>query len=212
MNMFSSDSADSSVNSEVNAVSAPPGHHAVFGRRLDDFGADGNEFAMFGMGCFWGVERIFWRLDGVWNTAVGFAGGTTVNPTYRDVCIGKSGHNEVVRICFDPKTVSYETLLRAFWEGHDPTQGMRQGADVGTQYRSGIYTYSDAQARAATESLKAYQSQLDKAGYGQITTEILNAPEFYQAENYHQQYLVKNPGGYCGVGGTGVVCTIGAVA
>ena len=186
--------------------------HAVFGRPLREPGPDGTECAMFGMGCFWGVERIFWQMDGVWNTAAGYAGGTTQNPTYREVCTGRTGHNEVVRLVFYPEVVSYDELLRRFWEGHDPTQGMRQGADVGTQYRSGIYTYSDSQKRAAEDSLAAYQRHLHAAGFGAITTEILKAPEFYFAEDYHQQYLVKNPSGYCGVGGTGVRCTAGSMA
>ncbi len=186
--------------------------HAVFGRPLREPGPEGMDNAMFGMGCFWGVERIFWQLDGVWNTAAGYAGGTTQNPTYREVCTGRTGHNEVVRVVFDPEVVSYDDLLRRFWEGHDPTQGMRQGADVGTQYRSGIYTYSASQKRAAEESLAVYQRHLRAAGFGAITTEILEAPEFYFAEDYHQQYLVKNPSGYCGVGGTGVNCTAGSMA
>jgi peptide-methionine (S)-S-oxide reductase len=162
--------------------------------------------AMFGMGCFWGVERKFWQLPGVFTTAAGYAAGLTPNPTYHEVCSGRTGHNEVVLVVFDPSEVSYEQLLRVFWEGHDPTQGMRQGNDMGTQYRSGIYTFSDAQAALAVASRDAFQSALDKAGYGRITTEILPAPAFYYAEDYHQQYLAKNPNGYCGVGGTGVSC------
>ena len=164
---------------------------------------------MFGMGCFWGAERKFWQLPGVYTTAVGYAGGHTPNPTYREVCSGMTGHNEVVRVVFDPKAVSYDALLKVFWENHDPTQGMRQGNDVGTQYRSGIYCYGDAQQRAAEASRDAYQEMLDGRGYGPITTEILPAPEFYYAEDYHQQYLEKNPGGYCGLGGTGVSCPVG---
>ena len=168
--------------------------------------------AMFGMGCFWGVERVFWKMPGVWVTAVGYAGGYTPNPTYQEVCSGRTGHNEVVRVVFDPAKVSYEELLRRFWEGHDPTQGMRQGNDVGTQYRSGIYVYGAEQEAAAKASLAAFQPRLTAAGYGPITTEIVPAPEFYFAEDYHQQYLAKNPGGYCGVGGTGVTCPVGTAA
>lgn len=159
---------------------------------------------MFGLGCFWGAERKFWQQEGVYSTAVGYAAGSTPNPTYREVCTGMTGHNEVVQVVYDPKLVSYESLLKLFWESHDPTQGMRQGNDVGTQYRSGIYVYSDEQRQAANASRDAYQQALSKAGYGTITTEILDAPEFYYAEDYHQQYLAKNPGGYCGLGGTRV--------
>jgi peptide-methionine (S)-S-oxide reductase len=171
----------------------------------------GTELAMFGMGCFWGAERKFWKVTGVYSTAVGYAAGHTPNPTYREVCAGMTGHNEVVRVVFDPQIVCYDALLKVFWENHDPTQGMRQGNDVGTQYRSGIYYYSDAQRLAAETSCVAYQQVLDKARFGAITTEILPAPEFYYAEEYHQQYLEKNPGGYCGLGGTGVSCPIGLV-
>jgi len=162
--------------------------------------------AVFGMGCFWGVERKFWQLPGVFTTAAGYAAGLTPNPTYHEVCSGRTGHNEVVLVVFDPAKVSYEQLLRLFWEGHDPTQGMRQGNDMGTQYRSGIYTFGDEQAALAVASRDAFQSALHRAGYGPITTEILPAPTFYYAEDYHQQYLAKNPGGYCGLGGTGVSC------
>jgi peptide-methionine (S)-S-oxide reductase len=183
--------------------------HFINGNRLEPPFPAGMELALFGMGCFWGAERKFWNVPGVYSTAVGYAGGHTPNPTYREVCGGMTGHNEVVRVVFDPKLVSYEALLRVFWENHDPTQGMRQGNDVGTQYRSGIYYYGDAQRRAAAASREAYQEMLDKAGYGPITTEIVPAPEFYYAEDYHQQYLEKNPGGYCGLGGTGVSCPIG---
>jgi len=165
--------------------------------------------AMFGMGCFWGVERMFWKLDGVWLTMVGYAGGYTPNATYEEVCGGQTGHNEVVRVVYDPSVISYDELLQVFWEGHDPTQGMRQGNDMGTQYRSGIYTYSDAQKVAAEASKAEFAPRLTTAGYGAITSEILAAPEFYYAEGYHQQYLAKNPGGYCGIGGTGVTCPIG---
>ena len=165
--------------------------------------------AMFGMGCFWGVERKFWQIDGVYTTAAGYAAGLTPNPTYQEVCSGQTGHNEVVLVVFDPTRVTYEDLLTLFWEGHDPTQGMRQGNDLGTQYRSGIYTYDEEQAALARASQERYQQALSAAGYGEITTEILPAPAFYYAEDYHQQYLAKNPGGYCGLGGTGVGCPAG---
>lgn len=168
--------------------------------------------AMFGMGCFWGVERKFWTLHGVWLTMVGYAGGLTPNPSYKEVCSGQTGHNEVVRLIFDPAQISYEALLRTFWENHDPTQGMRQGGDQGTQYRSGIYTFSPTQAAAAEASRAAYSTRLAAAGFGAVTTEILAAPPFYFAEDYHQQYLAKNPQGYCGIGGTGVSCPIGVGA
>lgn len=168
----------------------------------------GMELALFGMGCFWGAERVFWKLPGVWTTAVGYAAGRTPNPTYEEVCSGLTGHNEVVRVVFDPGAVAYGDLLRRFWEGHDPTQGMRQGNDVGTQYRSGIYVYSPAQRQAAEASRDLYQGVLSRAGYGRITTEILEAPEYYYAEGYHQQYLAKNPFGYCGLGGTGLTCSL----
>lgn len=183
--------------------------HFVFDRPLKGEVPDGYEVAVFGMGCFWGVERMFWKVPGVWMTAVGYIGGETPNPTYEEVCSGRTGHNEVVRVVYDPSKVSYDELLKVFWEGHDPTQGMRQGNDRGTQYRSGIYTYSDAQRDAAKESLSAMQPNLRAAGYGQISTEIVDASPFYYAEDYHQQYLAKNPGGYCGLGGTGVTCPIG---
>jgi len=169
----------------------------------------GLERAMFGMGCFWGAERKFWQLDGIYTTAVGYAAGHTPNPTYREVCSGMTGHAEVVLVVFDPKQITYDELLKVFWENHDPTQGMRQGNDVGTQYRSGIYCYGDEQRRAAERSRDSYQQRLTPAGHGSITTEILPAPEFYYAEEYHQQYLAKNPDGYCGLGGTGVACPIG---
>jgi peptide-methionine (S)-S-oxide reductase len=170
---------------------------------------EGLETALFGLGCFWGAERVFWQANGVYTTAVGYAGGYTPNPTYEEVCTGLTGHNEVVRVVFDPAVVFYESLLKVFWEAHDPTQGMRQGNDVGTQYRSGIYTYTEAQGRAAIASRDAYQKVLSSAGYGAITTEIEEAPEFYYAEDYHQQYLAKNPGGYCGLGGIGISCPVG---
>ena len=184
-------------------------HHFVSGRPLTLDVPEGHEVAIFGMGCFWGVERMFWKLDGVWLTMVGYAAGMTRNPTYQEVCTGRTGHNEVVRVVYDPSVVSYEDLLKVFWEGHDPTQGMRQGNDVGTQYRSGIYVTSDAQREAAEASKKMFAPRLSDKGYGAITTEILDAPAFYFAEDYHQQYLAKNPTGYCGIGGTGVTCPIG---
>jgi len=164
---------------------------------------------MFGMGCFWGVERMFWRLNGVWLSMVGYSGGYTPNATYEEVCSGQTGHNEVVRIVFDPSIISYNDLLKVFWEGHDPTQGMQQGNDRGTQYRSGIYTYSLQQEQAAKESREVFEPKLKAAGFGVVTSEILSAPIFYYAEDYHQQYLAKNPRGYCGIGGTGVSCPIG---
>jgi peptide-methionine (S)-S-oxide reductase len=172
----------------------------------------GLELALFGLGCFWGAERKFWTAPGVFTTAVGYAGGVTPNPTYEEVCTGMTGHNEVVRVVFDPKATGYGALLKIFWESHDPTQGMRQGNDVGTQYRSGIYVTSAAQRREAEASKAAYQKSLAASGYGPITTEILDAPEFYYAEDYHQQYLAKNPAGYCGLGGTGVACPVGLPA
>ncbi|GAA0289747.1 peptide-methionine (S)-S-oxide reductase MsrA [Rhodovulum strictum] len=183
--------------------------HFVFGRPLKAPIPEGMEEAVFGMGCFWGVERKFWQLPGVWMTAAGYAGGFTPNPTYEEVCTGRTGHTEVVRVVHDPAVVSYETLLRHFWEGHDPTQGMRQGNDRGTQYRSAIYTFTEAQENAAEASRAAYQDRLRKAGFGAITTEIRAVPPFFYAEGYHQQYLAKNPGGYCGLGGTGVSCPEG---
>jgi peptide-methionine (S)-S-oxide reductase len=188
-----------------------PESHFVSGARLSPPFPPGTELSMFGMGCFWGAERKLWQTKGVYSTAVGYAAGITPNPTYREVCTGRTGHNEVVRVVFDPAVISYEALLRLFWENHDPTQGMRQGNDVGTQYRSGIYVYGDAQRRAAEASREAYQRALREAGHGSITTEIVDAPEFYYAEDYHQQYLAKNPDGYCGLGGTGVGCPIGLV-
>jgi peptide-methionine (S)-S-oxide reductase len=188
---------------------AVPATHFVNSARLEPPFPEGLERAMFGMGCFWGAERKFWELPGVYTTAAGYAAGYTPNPTYREVCTGMTGHNEAVLVVFDPRKVSYETLLKTFWENHDPTQGMRQGNDVGTQYRSGIYYYGEHQRAMAERSRDAYQSQLTKSGRGQITTEILAAPEFYYAEDYHQQYLAKNPGGYCGLGGTGVSCPMG---
>jgi peptide-methionine (S)-S-oxide reductase len=186
-----------------------PDAHFVNGHRLQAPFPAGLETAVFGLGCFWGAEKKFWQVPGVYSTAVGYAGGSTPNPTYREVCTGMTGHNEAVLVVFDPKVVSYDTLLRVFWENHDPTQGMRQGNDVGTQYRSGIYFADDGQRAAAEASRDMYQAELTREGYGTITTEILPAPEFYYAEEYHQQYLAKNPQGYCGLGGTGVTCPVG---
>src|SRR5829696_241524 len=184
--------------------------HFVNGCSLHEPYPEGMERAIFGLGCFWGAERKFWQLrDGIWITAVGYAGGITPNPTYEEVCSGRTGHNEVVLVVFDPKILPYEKLLKMFWESHDPTQGMRQGNDVGTQFRSGIYVYDEAQRQAAEESKAAYQQALDTRRYGPITTEIMQAGPFYFAEDYHQQYLAKNPAGYCGLGGTGVSCPIG---
>ena len=183
-----------------------PAKHHVNGRTIAPPFPDGLERAMFGLGCFWGAERKFWTMPGVYTTAVGYAAGVTPNPTYEEVCTGLTGHNEAVLVVFDSKAVGYDALLRTFWESHDPTQGMRQGNDVGTQYRSGIYVFSPEQRRLAEASREAYQRVLTQAGYGSISTEILNAPEFYYAEGYHQQYLSKNPAGYCGLGGTGVAC------
>jgi peptide-methionine (S)-S-oxide reductase len=184
-------------------------NHFVSGAALKGPYPQDAEKAMFGIGCFWGAERKFWELPGVYVTAVGYAGGLTPNPTYEEVCSGLTGHNEAVLVVYDPKRISYEQLLKTFWEAHDPTQGMRQGNDVGTQYRSGIYAYSDEQKRAAEASKQTYEAALKARGLGPITTEIVPAPEFYFAEDYHQQYLAKNPRGYCGIGGTGVSCPIG---
>jgi peptide-methionine (S)-S-oxide reductase len=186
-----------------------PAKHFVNGAQLEPPFPAGLEQAVFGLGCFWGAEKLFWLTPGVYTTAVGYAGGVTPNPTYEEVCSGLTGHTEVVLVVFDPKAVSYDALLRVFWEGHDPTQGMRQGNDVGTQYRSAVYTYGDAQQRAAEAARDMYAKALGKAGYGAITTEIRPAPPFYYAEDYHQQYLAKNPWGYCGIGGTGVACPVG---
>jgi peptide-methionine (S)-S-oxide reductase len=186
-----------------------PASHFVSGARLQAPFPEGLERAVFGLGCFWGAERKFWEVPGVYSTAVGYAAGVTPNPTYREVCSGMTGHNEVVLVVFDPTKVSYDSLLRTFWESHDPTQGMRQGNDVGTQYRSGIYYFDDAQREAAERSREAYQAELNKGGFERITTEIVPAGELYYAEDYHQQYLAKNPGGYCGLGGTGVSCPVG---
>ncbi|TRU94910.1 MAG: peptide-methionine (S)-S-oxide reductase MsrA [Microcystis wesenbergii Mw_QC_S_20081001_S30D] len=185
-----------------------PSTHYVNGHPLQPPFPTGMETAMFGLGCFWGAERKFWQLEGVYTTAVGYAAGITPNPTYQEVCTGMTGHNEVVLVVYDPRVISYEQLLKVFWESHNPTQGMRQGNDTGTQYRSGIYTYSPLQKQLAEKSRSIYQEALNKAGHSQITTEIIDAPEFYYAEVYHQQYLAKNPGGYCGLGGTKVECPI----
>jgi peptide-methionine (S)-S-oxide reductase len=184
-------------------------NHFVNGAPLKGPYPQGSEMALFGLGCFWGAEKVFWNIPGVIVTAVGYAGGVTPNPTYEEVCSGRTGHNEAVLVVFDPRRVSYEELLKAFFESHDPTQGMRQGNDIGTQYRSGIYVYDDAQARAAEAAKRAYDAALREKGLAPVTTEILPAPPFYFAEDYHQQYLAKNPGGYCGLGGTGVSCPIG---
>jgi peptide-methionine (S)-S-oxide reductase len=190
---------------------AVPARHDVLDAPLERPFPEGYECAIFGLGCFWGAERKFWQTPGVYTTAVGYAGGYTPNPTYEEVCSGRTGHTEAVLVVYDPKQVSYETLLQVFWESHDPTQGMRQGNDVGTQYRSAIYVFDDAQRSAAKASLDMFQERLREAGYGEITTEIADAPTFYYAEDYHQQYLAKNPMGYCGLGGTGVSCPVGVV-
>ena len=201
-------SADRALPGRAKPAFAVPAEHYVNHHRIQPPFPAGLEQAMFGLGCFWGAERMFWKAPGVYSTAVGYAAGFTPNPTYEEVCSGYTGHNEVVMVWFDPKKTSYEALLKVFWEGHDPTQGMRQGNDVGTQYRSGIYTTNAEQQRAAEASRDAFQKQLTAAGYGEITTEIVPAPEFYYAEDYHQQYLAKNPNGYCGIGGTGVKCSV----
>jgi peptide-methionine (S)-S-oxide reductase len=187
-----------------------PARHAVLGHPIAPPFPEGLSRAVFGLGCFWGAERKLWRVPGVWTTAVGYAGGSTPNPNYREVCTGRTGHAEVVLVVFDPAKVRYEDLLKLFWESHDPTQGMRQGNDVGTQYRSAIYTFGEEQRRAAEASRAAYAERLRAAGFGPITTELREAPEFNYAEEYHQQYLEKNPDGYCGLGGTGVSCPVGA--
>lgn len=189
-------------------VSVPP-RHFILDAPMQPPWPEGFEVALFGMGCFWGAERLFWQAGGVHSTQVGYAGGLTPNPTYEEVCSGRTGHNEVVRVIFDPDATDYEAMLRIFWENHDPTQGMRQGNDVGTQYRSGIYAYSPAQEKAAEAARAVFAEKLAAAGYGDITTEIIAAPDFYYAEDYHQQYLGKNPNGYCGLGGTGVSCPVG---
>jgi peptide-methionine (S)-S-oxide reductase len=192
-------------------MTVPPAHE-VLGNPLKPPFPEGHEQAVFGMGCFWGAERMFWQAPGVWTTAVGYAGGYTPNPTYEEVCSGSTGHTEAVLVVFDPQRTSYEEILRIFWEGHDPTQEMRQGNDVGTQYRSALYWMGDGQRAAAEESRESYQQMLSESGYGEITTEIAEAGPFYYAESYHQQYLEKNPNGYCGLGGTGVSCPVGLSA
>jgi peptide-methionine (S)-S-oxide reductase len=189
-----------------------PAKHFVNGHRLQAPFPEGMQLAQFGMGCFWGAERLFWKTPGVYSTAVGYAGGETKNPSYEEVCGGRTNHTEAVLVVFDPNQAGYERLLKVFWEGHDPTQGMRQGNDAGTQYRSALYTYGEKQAAAALASKEVFQKLLKQKGYGDITTEIREAPEFYYAEDYHQQYLAKNPGGYCGLGGTGVSCPVGVLA
>ncbi len=198
---------DEALPGRAEKMRVPPQHY-VNGHALEPPYPQEMELALFGLGCFWGAEKYFWQLPGVYVTAVGYAGGHTPNPTYQEVCSGMTGHNEVVRVVFDPQRIGYAQLLKAFWEAHDPTQGMRQGNDVGTQYRSGIYVYNEAQKQAAHASLARYQEALRQAGHAPITTEILEAPEFYYAEDYHQQYLAKNPRGYCGHGGTGVTCPV----
>jgi peptide-methionine (S)-S-oxide reductase len=200
--------ASSTLPGRAAAMPAPE-KHFVNGNRIVPPFPEGMERAVFGLGCFWGAEKLFWNIPGVYSTAVGYAGGETKNPSYEEVCSGFTNHTEAVLVVFDPKKVSYESLLKAFWEGHDPTQGMRQGNDAGTQYRSAIYTYGDAQAKAAAVSKEGFQKALKEKGYPTITTEIRSAPEFYYAEDYHQQYLGKNPNGYCGLGGTGVSCPVG---
>jgi len=204
-------SPDEALPGRPTAIAVPE-RHFVNGAPLSPPFPEGIELATFGMGCFWGAERRFWTRPGVVSTAVGYAGGSTPNPSYQEVCSGRTGHAEVVRVAYDPRRIPYEELLRLFWEGHDPTQGMRQGNDVGTQYRSALYTYGDAQRQAAERSRAAYERALASAGLGPITTEIRSAPEFYYAEEYHQQYLAKNPDGYCGLGGTGVSCPTGLVS
>ncbi len=199
---------DSSSPSRSNALGSQA-RHSVNGRRIKPPFPDETERVLFAMGCFWGAERLFWEFDGVYSTAVGYSGGASTNPTYEEVCSGLTGHAEAVLVAFHPEQVEYDRLLKLFWESHDPTQGMRQGADVGTQYRSGIYTFDEGHLETALESRRRYQPLLNNAGYGNITTEISLAGEFFYAENYHQQYLAKNPNGYCGLGGTGVACGTG---
>jgi peptide-methionine (S)-S-oxide reductase len=201
--------AEDALPGRANRPFAVPAQHFVLGTPLEPPFPEGTERAIFAMGCFWGAERKFWEAPGVYTTAVGYAGGFTPNPTYEEVCSGRTGHTEVVLVVFDPKLTSYDELLRVFWESHDPTQGMRQGNDVGTQYRSAAYTFSAEQAEAAERSRKMFGERLHEKGFGDITTELAPAPEFYYAEDYHQQYLAKNPHGYCGIGGTGVSCPIG---
>jgi len=212
MALFRKKSAMPTREQALPGRSAPlevPETHFVNGHRIVPPFPAGLQEAVFALGCFWGAERLFWQLPGVYSTAVGYAGGFTANPTYQEVCSGETGHAEVVRVIYDPEKIDYEDLLKAFWESHDPTQGMRQGNDVGTQYRSAIYVLDEEQRKVAEESKAAYQARLNAAGRGEITTEIAPAPQFYYAEDYHQQYLAKNPDGYCGLQGTGVVCPIG---
>ena len=204
-------SQDDALPGRTESMSVPE-RHFVNGNPLKPPFPDGLQQAVFGLGCFWGAERRFWQAEGVFTTAAGYAGGVTPNPTYREVCSGDTGHTEVVLVIFDPASTSFDALLKLFWESHDPTQGMRQGNDVGTQYRSAIYTLSDAQQAAAQASRSAYEATLKAAGYGPITTQIVRLDTFYYAEDYHQQYLAKNPGGYCGLGGTGVSCPVGIEA
>jgi len=203
--------ADEALPGRPQRAFAVPERHFVLGTPLEPPFPDGLEQAIFAMGCFWGAERKFWEAPGVYTTAVGYAGGYTPHPTYEEVCSGRTGHTEVVLVVFDPKVTSYEALLKVFWENHDPTQGTRQGNDVGTQYRSAVYTFGDEQAKAVDASRRMFQERLEGSGYGEITTEVAPAGEFYYAEDYHQQYLAKNPNGYCGLGGTGVSCPIGVV-
>src|SRR4051794_7885828 len=203
--------ADRTIPGRATKMNVPE-KHFVNGHRLEAPFPEGMQLAQVGLGCFWGAERVFWQIPGVYSTAVGYAGGDTKNPTYEEVCSGFTNHTEAVLVVYDPKQVSYEALLKKFWESHDPTQGMRQGNDAGTQYRSAVYTYGNEQMQAALESKKIYETELKKAGRGAITTEIRPAPEFYYAEEYHQQYLAKNPDGYCGLGGTGVSCPVGVAA
>jgi peptide-methionine (S)-S-oxide reductase len=203
--------ADTALPGRAQAMPVPASHYVNGNPLKGPFPAHLRQ-ALFGMGCFWGVERKFWQVEGVYTTAAGYAAGFTPNPTYQEVCTGRTGHNEVVLVVFDPGVITYEALLKLFWEGHDPTQGMRQGNDRGSQYRSGIYVFDEAQQQQALASRDAFQRALDKAGFGPITTEIVPAPAFYYAEEYHQQYLAKNPGGYCGLGGTGVSCPAGVAA
>lgn len=201
--------AAAALPGRADAMTGVPAEHYVNGHPLKGPWPEGFETALFGLGCFWGAERKFWQVPGVYSTSVGYAAGHTPNPTYQEVCSGRTGHNEVVLVVFDPTVVSYNELLSVFFESHNPTQGMRQGNDVGTQYRSGIYTYSESQQRAAETAGRAYAARLEAAGYGEVTTEIVPAGTYFYAEEYHQQYLAKNPGGYCGLGGTGVSCPIG---
>jgi peptide-methionine (S)-S-oxide reductase len=203
--------AESTLPGRANAVTVPD-KHFINGHALKAPFPAGLQQAVLGMGCFWGAERLFWKLPGVYSTAVGYAGGQTRNPSYEEVCSGFTNHSEVVLVVFDPAKISYDELLKTFWEGHDPTQGMRQGNDAGTQYRSAIYTYGQDQLKTALASKEMFQKSLSKSGFGTITTEIRDAPEFFYAEDYHQQYLGKNPNGYCGLGGTGVSCPVGVLA